>query len=153
MTKKKVVIIGPESSGNRWIARIFAQHPDITVYNRSYPTLKKPFRHFPSVLHLIAPYKPCPDDLLIILCRDKTITSISARQHGEFDFDITHQAIVDNIKQWAGKIAFFSYETLVVWQSLYLKWFLQTQNINPNDKFIDYNAIDYQDGNAKYYNE
>jgi hypothetical protein len=120
------------------------------VYTSSYPKYTKEARHFPNVFDLIAPYKPTSNDLLIILGRDATITEISAKKHGAFSSGATQQAILHNILYWEqcdGKVAFFSYELFVWWKEIYLGRFLSSNGI---DHKINYDNIQYNDGNQKY---
>jgi hypothetical protein len=147
----KIVIVGPESSGNRWVSSIFRKHPDLEIYSASFPRCRVPQRHYPNIHKLIEPCVATKNDLLVILTRDQTITSISAVQHGEFNFTQSINSIHQNIQKWAGQVDFFSYETFLAWKIIYLSHFCERNGINPLP--FQETKIEFKDSNPKYINK
>jgi len=152
----KLCIIGPESTGNHWISDVFALHPDVQVYNQSYPCYKYHARR----------YIPAPEILtdtineqswLIILTRDINIIQLATQNAGHnakqpqdaFNIWTTLDKLHEQICQWPNKnIEFFSYESFIMWQDNYLIHILRKIGLDPQK--MPFDKIQYKNGNTKY---
>lgn len=146
MKKKKVWVIGLESTGTHWVNRILNAHPDIDAFTTSFPFDTEDRRKY-------CPYEDC--DHLVVMCRDKTCHRLSVVAKG-YEKDTPGQFTdFESIETIARRIAshnsnpvtFVSYEGLLLYREMYLSWLLS--RIGVSDLAVQL-AVDYQDGNVKY---
>ena len=148
MNTFKVMVVGPECSGSKWMARLLRAHPAITkVRHASYPENKGRRRQNPS----IQTEKP---DAIVVCCRDATITRLSQRRQGMnkltppgsvFEARVEIQSQLDS---FTGAVAVVGYESLVQWPELVLRQVFWLLGIDP--RLYNFLEVVPIDGNRKY---
>jgi hypothetical protein len=151
----KVVIIGPEASGNRWLKSILQGHEGIEIsFAGSFPKFLYHARCYPD----LQPYND-GQTILLVVGRDQTITQKSNDRFNRndqvenperFSFANTLEEIRGRIREWTGKTIFVSYELLLLWQNDYLKKIFEDIGV---DTTYNYDLVEYLDGNKKYIKE
>lgn len=153
MQRTRVVLLGPESSGNRWLYSILHLHPELEVFRTSYPRWEHPSRCYPN-LEVLFETTFNENDCLIIVSRDQTITQLSVDNTGRnnpypddmFTQKETLQKVHRVYTSWPGKKLFFSYETAMAWKNDYFRHIFEQLGVSTNFVY----PVDYKDGNQKY---
>ena len=148
MNSMKVMVVSPEASGSKWVARLLQEHPSITeVRHASYPENAGRYRRWPD----IAKEKP---DAVVVCCRDETITQRSQQRAGHDKLKPPGSVvgsvvrISGQLRKWDGPVAIIGYESLVQWPEQVLRQVFWLLGVNPG--LYDYSAVKIVDGNWKY---
>lgn len=143
-----IIVTGPESSGTRWVTSLISFHPDVgRVFHHSFPEGKPKGRHWPD----LRKYR-CP---VVVCVRDRTATTMSQQSLGWEQWDppaCWRQAldrIEDQLVGWPAPIAVVGYESLIGLPRLVFRQTLE--HIGLDADCYEYERIDPQDGNAKYF--
>lgn len=171
----KVIVIGPEHSGTRWVSGLLSIHPEIEFFKHlSYPSGGE----WPKIDQIYINEKLKGTNLKIIICvRDKTCNNLSAEKSSSYknnkkviaqDYgNLVDDAISIINKQIQAidksDLVFISYESLLLHRKLVLQQTFRLLGINEDN--YDYDNTDVItvknwihvslkgiDGNAKYYN-
>lgn len=142
-------VIALESSGRRWVDRILAAHPELSVTGNSFPSDGGEHRRYPQIEL---------SDALCVVCRDLTVQFKSVEQL-KYNLSTADRFSTADSLQAVGKviadfqnhnrlIVWISYETLLAYRETYLRHIFTSLGVDRNN--YDYSAIDYVDGNLKY---
>jgi hypothetical protein len=151
--KVKAIVVGPESSGNRWFAQVLRAHHGIgEVIQTSFPANPAPRTCWPK----LRDFDPTGEATVFVMCRDSSVTKLAQKRHRNFevhpgftDLDEALHQLGQQIERWPGKVIFVSYETLVTWGVLYLKQIFDLAGLDHEFNFhVHFQATD---GNARYF--
>ena len=142
----KVMVVSPEASGSKWVARLLRKHPSITrVRHASYPENTGKDRWYPD----IAKEKP---DAVVVCCRDETVTRRSQERQGYDKLKPPGNVlgavvrISGQLRKWDGPVAIIGYESLVQWPEQVLRQTFWLLGVNPS--LYDYSAVKVVEGEA-----
>lgn len=143
-TKKRMWVIGLESSGTKWVTGILASHPDIESIHSSFPSDGGEDRAYLDAPETL--------DAIVVVCRDQSChrRSVVARgyengREGEFTDGESVERIAAEVGKAECPVVFVSYEGLLIYREHYLTWLWQTLEVANAE--LD---VEYRDANEKY---
>lgn len=141
----KVFVAGFESSGNRWVRSVLAQHPNLVICGDSFPSGRFADRHYPSV--------DSGTDCLVIVIRDQTCRrkSVETNQYAigresDFSEELNLKALLNAAN--GIRIVFLSYESALTLKQFYWDNIFAQLGVRPITV-----STEYIDGNAKYFSK
>jgi hypothetical protein len=146
------IVIGPESSGTRWIEETIGRHTKIDrVERRSFPHGPGGEAHWPT-LESLDPTRSSP---VFVCVRDRSVTKLSQHASGYhserpefFDYEQAVERIREQVSDWRGPVVFVSYETMCAFGPTYLRSVLIQADLDPDD--FDYSELSIKDGNTRH---
>ena len=146
----KINVIALESSGRRWVDSVLRTHPELDVTGTSFPIEGGESRRYPRVEL---------SDALCVVCRDLTVQFKSVERLGcnfstasKFSTRENLDAVQKVIREFylnSRPVVWISYETLLAYRDMYLASIFTQLGVDPQK--YDYTSVQYQDGNAKYF--